>query len=70
MNFKFPSLFKTILFIFKRYIAIIKDKVEFVGEFLNHGLVLSKFLTYRRLLKLYNDVSCLSLIKTIDIKRL
>ena len=38
------------------YVAITKDRVDFIREFLTHGLVLSKFLTYRRLLKLYNDV--------------
>ena len=38
------------------YTAIRTNRVDFIKEFLNHGLALSKFLTYRRLLKLYNDV--------------
>ena len=32
------------------------NRPDFVQAFLDHGLILSKFLTYRRLLKLYNDV--------------
>jgi hypothetical protein len=39
------------------YIAIKHDKIDFVKLFLEHGFVLSKFLTNRCLLKLYNDVS-------------
>ncbi len=39
------------------YIAIHNNRAEFVKAFLDNGLVLSKFLTYRMLIKLYNDVS-------------
>jgi hypothetical protein len=38
--------------------AIHNDRHEFVKSFLDNGLVLSKFLTYRCLIKLYNEVSC------------
>lgn len=39
------------------YTAIDKNRPDFVKEFLNNGFKLSKYLTYRILLKLYNDVS-------------
>ncbi|CAF0945028.1 unnamed protein product [Brachionus calyciflorus] len=39
------------------YVAINKDRPDFVQEFLNYGLKLPKYLTYRVLLRLYNDVS-------------
>ena len=39
------------------YLAIKQNKIEFVRLFLENGFVLSKFLTYRCLIKLYNDVS-------------
>ena len=38
------------------YKAINKDRPEFVKEFIDFGLKPSKFLTYRLLLKLYNDI--------------
>ena len=38
------------------YEAIKHNKYQFVQAFLEHGLILSKFLTHRRLLKLYNDI--------------
>ena len=36
--------------------ALVQNRVEFVKSFIEHGLILSKFLTHRRLIKLYNDV--------------
>ena len=38
------------------YQAIIDDKHEFVKLFLENGFVLKNFVTYRRLLKLYNEI--------------
>ena len=38
------------------FTAISLNRVDFVQAFLDHGLQLSKFLTHRRLLKLYNDM--------------
>lgn len=38
------------------YDSILNDRVEFVQLFLENGFVVKNFLTYRRLLKLYNDV--------------
>lgn len=56
--FKFFSMcfFKTKFFEKLMYMAISGNRVDFVEAFLDHGLLLSKFLTHRRLLKLYNDV--------------
>ncbi len=51
------NFFKDIMFT-----ALRNDNVEFVKTFLRSGLVLSKFLTYRYLLKLYNDVIYLLLL--------
>ncbi len=45
------DFFKDIMFT-----ALKHDNVEFIKTFLRCGLVLSKFLTYRYLLKLFNDV--------------
>lgn len=39
------------------YIAIKQNKFDFVKLFMEQGFLFSKFLTYRCLLKLYNDVS-------------
>jgi hypothetical protein len=39
------------------YNAIINDRVDFVKLFIENGFQVKKFLTYRRLIKLYNDVS-------------
>ena len=39
------------------YMAISMNRADFVKEFLDRGFILSKFLTYRCLLKLYNDVN-------------
>ena len=39
------------------YKAIKTNRVEFAAQFLENGIILSKFLTYRCLLKLYNDVN-------------
>ena len=38
------------------YYSIKNNRHEFVSLFLNNGFVLKNFLTYRRLLKLYNEV--------------
>ncbi|CAF1073902.1 unnamed protein product, partial [Brachionus calyciflorus] len=38
------------------YMAINQDRPEFVQKFLHYGLKLNKYLTYRILLKLYNDI--------------
>lgn len=38
------------------YMAINMNRADFVKEFLDRGFILSKFLTYRCLLKLFNDV--------------
>ena len=38
--------------------ALSQDKVEFVKLFLEYGVNLEKFLTYKRLLDLYNCVCC------------
>ena len=38
------------------YTAIKLNRVDFAIEFLENGIILNNFLTYRRLLKLYNDV--------------
>jgi hypothetical protein len=39
------------------YVSIQSDKADFVRTLIDNGLMLSKFLTYRCLIKLYNDVS-------------
>lgn len=39
------------------YTAIVQDKVDFVRIFQDNGCDTTQFLTYRRLLKLYNDVN-------------
>ena len=38
------------------YMAIVDDRVEFVDLLFQNGFNLKKFLTHRRLLKLYNHV--------------
>lgn len=38
------------------YTAILENKVEFVKLFLENGLVLKNFATYRRLIKMYNEI--------------
>ena len=39
------------------YMAIDQNKLDFVELFLENGFILNKFLTYRCLIKLYNDVN-------------
>lgn len=50
------------------YKAINMDRVDFVEAFIDHGLVLSKFITYRVMLKLYNDVMILDFKKLFWLK--
>ena len=50
------------------YMAIKQNKLDFVKLFMEQGFVLSKFLTNRCLLKLYNDVSILVYFKMLKIK--
>ena len=38
------------------FTAIVNDKIDFVKIFLENGCNMSEFLTYRRLIKLYNQV--------------
>ena len=38
------------------FTAIVNDKVDFVKIFMVNGCNMSEFLTYRRLIKLYNEV--------------
>jgi hypothetical protein len=37
--------------------AIVNDRCDFVKAFLEHGCSMSHFLSHRRLIKLYNEVS-------------
>ena len=39
------------------YSAILNNQLDFVKLFIENGISLRSFLTYRVLLKLYNDVS-------------
>ncbi len=39
------------------YVSIKSDTADFVRALIDNGLLLSKFLTYRCLIKLYNDVN-------------
>ena len=48
--FQLPELYKMM------YMAITKDRVDFVRLLLQKGVTLRSFLTVPRLLKLYNDV--------------
>jgi hypothetical protein len=43
----------------KMFEALIKDNVDFVKLFLEYGVNLQKFLTFKRLQDLYNEVGCL-----------
>ena len=45
------------------FTAIVDDKHEFVEIFLENGCNISQFLTYRRLIKLYNQVSLFDVLK-------
>jgi hypothetical protein len=57
--FKDDNRFKTEFLTELMFIAINKDKVDFVREFINQGFNWSRFLNYRRLIKLYNEVIAL-----------